>query len=77
MSSGAPVTLSGIARFSSAGERAIRRDGKGGWLRSLLARYRDCGIMIEKAKGNRVTYELNEASPAVALLRDMHRTVPP
>ena len=77
LTSRGPVTLSCIARLCSAGERSIRNDGRGGWLRALLVRYRDCGVLVEKASGNRITYELNEASPAVALLREMRRTVLP
>ena len=54
-----------------ASERAIRNEPGGGWLRAILLRYRDAGIVLEKDLGNRITYELVESSPAVALLREL------
>jgi hypothetical protein len=68
-----PATLTGLATACHAGERAIRRDGRAGWIRAILERYRDAGILKERDHGNRVTYELVESAPEVALLRELQR----
>lgn len=71
------LSLSALARACGASERAVRRadrcgGGAGtGWLRGILDRYRDAGLLIEKDRGNSITYELNDASPTVALLREL------
>ena len=70
LSSG-PVSLTEISRRCMASERSIRSEPKGGWIRAILLRYRDVGIVLEKDFGNRITYELVESSPAVSLLREL------
>ncbi|HEV2138528.1 MAG TPA: hypothetical protein VGR53_06770 [Nitrososphaerales archaeon] len=72
-----PLTLSALARACLAGERAIGNAGKAGWIRAILQRYRDAGILIERNRGNRITYELVESAPTVALLRELQRVVVP
>jgi hypothetical protein len=68
-----PTTLSRLAMECSASERAIRRDGRVGWIRAILERYRAAGILREQDHGNRITYELVESAPEVALLRELQR----
>ena len=68
-----PVTLTAITRYCSAGERAIRNNQKTGWIRAILSRYRDAGLVIEKNWGNRITFQLEESAPAVAFLRELKR----
>jgi hypothetical protein len=68
-----PATLSPLAVACSASERAIRRNGREGWIRAILDRYRDAGILKERDYGNRITYELVESAPEVALLRELNR----
>ena len=72
LSSG-PLTLSALCRLCSASERAVRRDGRTGWIRAILLRYWDSGIVVEKDLGNRITYELSTMSSAVALLRELRK----
>ena len=71
LQSAGPVTLSAITRRCSASERAVRNDRKTGWIRAILARYREAGLVIEKNWGNRITFQLDESAPAVALLREL------
>ena len=68
-----PMTLTAISRACSASERAIRKDGKTGWVRSILSRYKDAGLVTERDFGNRITYQLVETAPPVMLLREMER----
>ena len=72
LSSG-PLTLSALCRLCSASERAVRKEGRTGWIRVILQRYRDSGVVIEKDMGNRMTYELAATSTAVSLLRELRR----
>lgn len=72
LSSG-PLTLSALCRICSASERAVRREGRTGWIRAILLRYRDSGIVVERDLGNRITYELAATSSAVGLLRELRR----
>ena len=67
------MTLTAISRACSASERAIRSDGKTGWVRSILSRYRDAGLVTERDFGNRITYQLVETALPVTLLREMER----
>ena len=76
LSSG-PLTLSGLCLLCSASERAVRKEGRTGWIRAILLRYRDSGIVVEKDWGNRITYELAADSSAVSLLRDLRRAPAP
>jgi DNA-binding transcriptional ArsR family regulator len=75
------LSLSAIARECGASERSVRRGGLGatgertGWIRRTLGGYRDAGIVVERREGNRIIYELNEANPAVLLLRQI-RMIP-
>jgi hypothetical protein len=66
-----PLSLAGLSRRCMASERAIRNDPRGGWIRAILIRYRDAGLVLERDLGNRITYELVESSPAVVLLREL------
>jgi hypothetical protein len=75
LSSG-PLTLAEICRRCLASERAIRNDGRTGWIRAILNRYREAGILTERDTGNRITYELVESAPAVVLLRELQNRDP-
>lgn len=73
------LSLSRLARTCGASERAVRREDRCGgstrvgWMRAILDRYRDAGVVVESDRGNSITFELNEASPVVALLREIRR----
>lgn len=67
-----PLTLSDLARRCGASEHAIRAD-RAGWIRAIVVRYRDFGIVTEEDRGNKITYELVESTIAVALLRELDR----
>ena len=66
-----PLTLSGLCRQCSASERAVRMGGHTGWLRAILLRYCELGVVVERDMGNRITYELVASSATVSLLREL------
>jgi hypothetical protein len=75
-----PLTLSALATRCGASERSVRRPSlpggeREGWLRAVVERYRDAGIVTERRGGCMIVLQLNEMSPAVALLRAI-RLVP-